>query len=117
MLVDEIYLNIAQKIIDNINDEWNFAKITFEYLGSAAEYQGKYYKNTEQSYDFKVGYPIYKLFKELHTITTEDSENKWNRALFSLEPTGKFNSEFEWDQDLSDEINIEIIPGQVQVLA
>ncbi|NTS77887.1 DUF600 family protein [Catenovulum sp. SM1970] len=106
MNVDEIYLEIVQKMVSSINDVWTEASINFEYLGDSAEYNGRYLKtdNKIQQYQFKVGYQTYKLFKQLHHITTENSENKWNRAKFTLEPSGKFNIDFEWDQDLADEI-------------
>ncbi|EPF2929534.1 immunity protein YezG family protein [Vibrio navarrensis] len=44
------------------------------------------------------------MFEELHKITTENPNNKWNRAIFTLEPSGSFNIDFEWDQALADEI-------------
>ena len=41
---------------------------------------------------------------QLHEITTEGGNNKWNRAIFTLFSTGKFDMEFIWDQELNDEI-------------
>lgn len=61
MTIDEIYLQIAQAIVDEIKEEWVVA-----------------------------------------TINAGGSD--WNRAKFTLYPTGKFNVEFEWDQELADEI-------------
>lgn len=106
MNIDEIYLEIAQKMVSSINDDWSEASIDLEYLGNSAEYVGRYLKtdNKTQQHHFKVGYPTYKLFKQLHRITTENPKNKWNRAKFTLEPSGKFNIDFEWDQELADEI-------------
>ena len=41
---------------------------------------------------------------ELHEITTEEGSNKWNQAIYTLTPDGKFDMEFIWDQELQDEI-------------
>ena len=41
---------------------------------------------------------------ELHSITTEGGSNKWNRAIYTLMPDGKFDMEFIGDQELQDEI-------------
>lgn len=103
--VNTIYNQIAQNIVNSIQEPWDEAFINFSYFGDSAKYQGKYATllNKELK-DFKVGYNSYVLFKELHNITTEDSENKWNKAKFTLKRNGEFNIDFEWDQDLADEI-------------
>ena len=41
---------------------------------------------------------------ELHEITTEEDNNKWNKAVFTLTPDGSFDMEFIWDQELHDRI-------------
>ncbi|HEY8400102.1 MAG TPA: immunity protein YezG family protein [Cytophagaceae bacterium] len=43
--------------------------------------------------------------KWLHTTTTEEDKNKWNKAKFSVTPDGKFDMEFIWDQEWQDEID------------
>ncbi|MCL1670015.1 hypothetical protein M2T82_18285 [Elizabethkingia ursingii] len=42
---------------------------------------------------------------ELHEITTEGGNNKWNKAIFTLTPDGDFDMEFIWDQELQNEID------------
>lgn len=42
--------------------------------------------------------------KELHEITTEGGNNRWNRIEFKLSSDGKMNLEFIWDQELFDEL-------------
>ena len=53
-----------------------------------------------QNFDPEVDFAI----MELHKITTEGGKNKWNRAVFSVQPDGAFDMEFIWDQELQDEI-------------
>ncbi len=102
--VDEIYEDIAQRIVDAIDEEWTEATIDFEYLGDSGEYKGRYITGASDEKDFKVGFKTYKDLKSLHAITTEGVSNHWNRAKFTLFPTGNFNIDFEWDQALADEI-------------
>ena len=103
--IDVLYQTIAQNIVNSIEGEWTEAVINFQFFGDAGKYNGRYLtleSRTEQ--DFTVGYNNYKAFKQIHQIMTEDGSNKWNRAKFTLYPTGKFSIDFEWDQALADEV-------------
>ncbi len=103
--IDDLYKAIAQRIVDSIEDDWRKATIDFQYLNDAGKYTGRYFSKSETNEkDFKVGYKSYKDFKKIHEITTENSSNLWNRAKFTLYPSGEFNIDFEWDQSLADEI-------------
>jgi len=103
--IDELYLDIAQRIINTIDKEWTEATIDFQYLGDAGEFTGRYItSNSDHENDFKVGFKTYKDFKTIHSITTEGDSNQWNRAKFKLTPDNKFSIDFEWDQSLADEV-------------
>ncbi|PCM43910.1 immunity protein YezG family protein [Marinobacter sp. ANT_B65] len=103
--VDELYHEIAQGIVDAIDGEWQSAEVNFEYTGDSGEFDCVYVKEGgEQNLDFDVEFPTYKAFKAIHEITTEGGSNPWNRAKFVLERSGKFSIDFEWDQQLEDEI-------------
>ncbi|WP_214226660.1 hypothetical protein [Pedobacter sp. B4-66] len=108
MTVDEIYLNMAQGISNAIDENnWTKAKLDIEIVGDGVVgYTGDYELNST-SHDLsvrKIPRDIRNWLKELHRITTEGGKNKWNRAVFALEPQGKFDMEFVWDQELHDEI-------------
>lgn len=100
-----IYNQIAQNIVNSIRTPWDEAFIYFSYYGDSAKYQGKYlrYSNDELC-DFKVGYQSYLLFKQLHEITSGAPEEKWNRVRFVLKRSGEFNIDYEWEQELTDEV-------------
>lgn len=100
-----IYNQIAQNIVNSIRTPWDEAFIYFIYYGDSAKYQGKYlrYSNDELC-DFKVGYQSYLLFKQLHEITSGAPEEKWNRVRFVLKRNGEFNIDYEWEQELTDEV-------------
>jgi len=55
--------------------------------------------------DSKLGYLFSKVIQELHAITTEDGHSRWNRLRFTLYSTGKFDTDFIWDQEYQDEID------------
>jgi hypothetical protein len=108
MTVDEIYLNIAQGISNAIEESnWTNAKLDIEVVGDGVVgYSGDYQvgNNTVDLSVRKIPREIRSWLKELHSITTEGENNKWNRAVFTLEPQGKFGMEFIWDQELHDQI-------------
>lgn len=106
MTIDEIYLQIAQAIVDEIKEEWVVATINATILNNYGGFKCVYKKdeNADIDYDFDISFKTFEAFEKLHKITTEDGGSDWNRAKFTLYPTGKFNVEFEWDQELADEI-------------
>ena len=106
MTIDEIYLQIAQAIVDEIKEEWAVATINAKILNNYGGFKCVYKKdeNADVDYDFDISFKTFEAFEKLHKITTEDGGSDWNRAKLTLYPTGKFNVEFEWDQELSDEI-------------
>lgn len=101
--VDEIYHKIGQSIMDNINtDDWKIAKLNIEVLGSSVGLKG--YLEEDKRFDAPSDFFLSRSILNLHKITTENPKNKWNRAIFTLFPNGKFDMEFIWDQALQDEI-------------
>jgi len=108
LTVDEIYTSVAHNILDNVPEGWKEAFINVERdADDAIELSGGFSSNDTEITSFRFrnfDRRIIKDFHSLHKITTENNSNKWNRAKFTLFPTGKFNIDFEWDQALADEI-------------
>jgi hypothetical protein len=103
-VIDQIYLNIGQGIANVISDDWREAYIFVEMFEDAANLKGEYFSDRDKKY-FEVDDEAFDDFEEIHAIMTQGDSNKWNRAKFTLYPTGKFNIDFEWDQLLADEVN------------
>lgn len=106
--IDEIYHDIAQSIVATIeNDNWTAAQLHIEVVGEGVVgYTGQYTIGTEK-HDIavrKLPREIRNWIRELHEITTEGGNNKWNRAIFKLTSSGKFEMEFNQDEALQDEI-------------
>ncbi|MAX86429.1 MULTISPECIES: hypothetical protein [Thalassolituus] len=101
--IDDICLEIAKGISDQIDENWDQACIDVEFLGDYGSFEGEFIKNNE-SQSFEVADEAFDLFEEIYDITQENPNNKWNRAKFTLMPSGDFTTDFEWDQSLADEI-------------
>ncbi|RNL55907.1 hypothetical protein [Pedobacter jejuensis] len=103
MTVDEIYEKIGYSITNAIKvDNWNKAQLALEVVGDSVDFKG--YLNENEKFDAPGGFSLAKSILNLHEITTEGGNNKWNRAIFTLFSTGKFDMEFIWDQELQDEV-------------
>ena len=105
--VDEIYLAIRNNINDVIKENWGTAILKFEVIGDMVSNQGTYVNEKGENKQIDVDELDFELtfdLLDLHAITTEGGANKWNRAVYTLTPDGKFDMEFIWDQALQDEI-------------
>ncbi len=108
MTADEIYLKIGQEISNVIESgNWTNARLEIEIVGEGVVgYTGDYFANNEQK-DMSVENiddDITDWLNELHKVTTEGGNNKWNKAIFTLTPDGQFDMEFNWDQELHDQV-------------
>ncbi len=105
MNVSEIYKNIGQAVVDSIQEEFLRAILNIEYVGSVGT--ELIYINTdnkEKSEWIESEIDVEENIIELHKITTEGGDNKWNRAIFTLNSDYSFDMEFIWDQELQDEV-------------
>ncbi len=111
MIVNEIYNLIGQNIVECIDDNWKEAVLYIEaYLNTYIEYSGHFFdkqgikKNLDmEKFNFiELKKSIYDLLK---IMTKGSDKNKWNKAVFHVWANNKFEMEFNWDQELDDEIN------------
>lgn len=106
MKIEEIYQVIAQSIVDSIDADWEKSILRITYTGTSIEYNLGYWDNNpiEKDSDYNGGYEIMTKIEELHKITIDGGNNKWNRIEFKLTSDGEMNLEFIWDQELFDEL-------------
>ncbi|WP_308170693.1 immunity protein YezG family protein [Vibrio metschnikovii] len=103
--VDDIYMSLAQGIKVSIKDSWSMAWINASVLEDTGGIDGEYISSGSDDVKFfSVEDQAFDDFEELHEIMAGDGNVKWNRAKFTLYPTGKFSIDFEWDQALADEV-------------
>ncbi|MBS0031739.1 hypothetical protein ACTJJ0_32405 [Chitinophaga sp. 22321] len=102
--VDDIYEKLVQAVSNSIEtNTWRKAQLHLEVLGTSVDFKG--YLNDNERFNAPGGFSLAKSVLNLHSITTEGGNNKWNRAIFTVTPDGKFNMEFIWDQALQDEVD------------
>ncbi len=99
MTVDEIYALIGQNIYDVIPDDEEWEKAVLHIRGGSGSvgYDGEYYSAGNKCFleVRKFGMDVMFAIRNLHKIMTpKDGSNPWNRAVFTLLPSGEFNMEF-----------------------
>jgi hypothetical protein len=101
--VDEIYEKLGQAVASSIEtDNWHKAQLHLEVIGTSVDFKG--YLNDNERFNAPGGFSLARSVLELHSITTEGGNNKWNRAIFTLSSDGKFDMTFTWDQALQDDV-------------
>lgn len=107
MTVDEIYHLIGQNMVDSITEDWTEAVLSIDRLDKYTSVSGEYKtpnNEVRKMDDSRFGFLFSQVVHELHTITTEGGQNKWNKLKAILKPDGKFNMEFIWDQEFYDKV-------------
>lgn len=101
---NDIYEAIASYLVQQTRTGWVKIIAEVEFFEDAAEFDitCQYSDNTIE--DLDSGFQLFMKFKALYRITTENSENNWNKAKFTINQSGEFNIDFEWDQAQADEI-------------
>lgn len=106
MTVDEIYELTANNIVNNINAKsWEKAILNIHGSDTAMGIDGAFFSEGKEyplevcNFDVDVEFAL----MELHEITTEDGENQWNCAVFTIFPSGEFNIDFSWDDEIASE--------------
>lgn len=101
--VDDIYKKLGQAITNSIETaDWHKAQLHLEVIGTSVDFKG--FLNDSDRFNAPGGFSLAKSVLNLHAITTQEGNNKWNRAIFTLTPDGKFDMEFIWDQELHNEV-------------
>jgi len=97
-IIEDIYQEIANGIVDAIDDDWTRAIVTAEIEEDNGALTGEYQKTPGgPSLDFSCGYEMYKSFKELRSAFSEEDKKPWYKAIFTLEKDGTFNLDFEYN--------------------
>lgn len=106
--IDELYLSIADNILGNVPDDWKEATLSVERdAEDAIGVKGGFIDNSNEFHTFKFrnfDRRIFSDFHEIHSITTQNDKSNWNRAKYTLMPSGDFTIDFEWDQSIADEV-------------
>lgn len=108
MTINEIYLEIGQNIYNIIeDDDFVEATLMIERLEKFVAYKGScnMLNGNKKSLDVRYLEINSNSIHTLHSITTKNGHNHWNKLKFTLLPTFKFDLQFIWDQKFQDEID------------
>ena len=107
MEIEEIYNYIGASIVNSITEEWKEAKLNIEaYLNEYTELKGEYIDSNSSKKWIDVHTLPFELDKKIYNLMEIMGEsNKWNKAVFTLFPSGKFDMEFKWDEERDAERN------------
>ena len=111
MTIEEIYQNIAQNMFNNLPEKWKESYLEVERDDSdAIGFKGGYINEVSEFTSFKFReftnrQDLSRDFHLLYEIATEGGNSKWNKAKFTLYPSGKFSLDFTWDQEMADELS------------
>jgi hypothetical protein len=106
---DELMYEVAQTLYDYMDED--FIEIVLEVerpSGDSIGFTGDYLNSEgEKKYldfwekDLEIGDTFHAIYQ---TMTAETDKHKWNRAKATLTDEMKLNIEYEWDQELADEL-------------
>ena len=103
--MNEIYTyigNVLNQGMNNVN--WKSIQFNIEADSIYCGYDGTYTDSLDASHDLDIDIP-YEMDDKIWRLLELSKENNftpWNRAVYTLEKSGHFDMEFEWDQALQD---------------
>ncbi len=104
---EEIYKNINNNILSNINEEWIFAILKINVSNNFSSYEGYYIDENHIKKKLRVSnfdWTIDTDLLDLNRITTmiNNEIEKWNVAYYKVYNNGKSTMDYIWDQVLYD---------------
>lgn len=102
---NKLFEKISDSVVDSSQKEWKSADVIISVLGASVDYELKfhYFDDTIESEFMEEDGTLSNLLRQYHDQMNESNPKHWNKLLFKLDSSGKFETEFEWDQALQDE--------------
>ncbi len=107
--LDHIYIEISAMMVKGMDSSWTEAVLEVELHALAIKLSGGYLHGLGHeplSFTFSKDdkKQLIDLLLELHFQTAEGQENRWNTLNYHLYPDGRYSVDFEWNQQLADDI-------------
>ena len=101
----DLYKELGNAIQKNIFGEWEKVTVKIESsLKKMCSFHAEYVLSSKETKELK--FPVLTVSDLMDSVfELQESmfpEHKWNRAVYTLEKSGHFDMEFEWDQALQD---------------
>ena len=111
MTLKESFAKLAIKIQEDLkNISWSKAIIKIMRLEGTARFEGEYFNECEdkgKKIDVNFNFWEARAVHNIYKITTTEPPivANWNRAIFTLTSDNKFEMEYNWDQELQDQVD------------
>jgi len=99
MEIEEIYSEIGNSIVDCIADGWQKAWIEATVEDDNADFTCRFINESGKKDQFDTTFETYQLFNELRNHFENTKGGKWDKAIFTLESSGKFDIEFGYNEE------------------
>jgi len=99
MEIEEIYSEIGNSIANSIPTGWKKAWIEAEVEDDNANFTCRFINALGVKDQFNTDFDTYQLFSELRDQFENTKGGKWDKAIFTLDSTGKFDIEFEYNEE------------------
>jgi len=100
--IEPLYLVIAESIPQAIPEEWSTATMEVIFYPHSSTYVGEYTRKADGvPRDFETSHSAQRAFREIRKKFKEAGKPLWGRAWFELQPDGRFN--MKWGYDNCDE--------------
>lgn len=117
MNVNEIYNLLGNMLFSSVETEFKEAYLEVQRTMGSVEVSGSYLDKSDLKLPIRrlrMNERIPAAIHELHKITTEGDNNKWNRLLMTIDPNGKFGMNFINDEELEKELEFYKAGGKPQ---
>ena len=96
--IESLYQQIAEAIQEAIPEEWTSAKMEAIFYSDSSDYFGEYTNQADgKQRSFATAMVARRAFRELRKKFKASGKPLWGRACFELEPSGKFNLRFGYE--------------------
>ncbi len=109
--MEKIYRELAMAVLDILPSDiqFNYVELRIKRLKGNVGFTGHYITHDKKResldiWEFRFDTDKIHQLYEL-TLNHPLQHKDWNRAKFTLYPTGKFDMEYIWDQELQDEVD------------
>jgi hypothetical protein len=99
--IESYYGRIAQAIVDAIPEAWINATIEVTFYPESSQYSAEYRRPDGKLRSVGLSMDGGRAFRELRKQFKEHGQRLWGQATFYIEPSGKFN--MKWGYDNLDE--------------
>ena len=99
--IENFYERIANEILHALPDSWQKAQVNAIFYGDSITWEPEYVTVAGELKSLDISMNLIRAFKELRRAFKDAGQPLWGQALFELEPSGKFN--MKWGYDNCDE--------------